>query len=70
MFNLYKNNDTILFSLIIATSLLVSCSKENPNNLPSVSPSDYEGKIQGFDSSGEVASDKLIAYWSFDDTKK
>lgn len=47
-----------------------SCRKDgNPNNLPSVSPSDYVGKIEGFDSSGQVQSDHLVAYWSFDGTE-
>ncbi|HWJ29831.1 MAG TPA: LamG-like jellyroll fold domain-containing protein [Flavisolibacter sp.] len=55
-----------LYMVSISTSLFISCSKENPNNLPSVSPSDYAGKIEGFDSSDQVASANLIAYWSFD----
>lgn len=47
-----------------------SCKKDgNPNNLPSVDPSQYEGKIDGFSSSDEVFPDNLIAYWSFEDTK-
>lgn len=54
------------FSMIISGGLLASCSKENPNNLPDVSPSDYAGKIEGFDSSDQVASSNLIAYWNFD----
>jgi hypothetical protein len=37
--------------------------------LPGVSPSDFADKIEGFDSSGQVASDNLIAYWSFDGTE-
>ena len=56
----------IFYLPVISLTLFVSCSKENPNNLPPVSPGDYEGKIEGFDSSGQVASDNLIAYWSFD----
>jgi len=54
---------------IVATGLL-SCKKDgNPNNLPSVSPSSYEGKIDGFSSSDEVFPENLVAYWSFDNTK-
>ena len=56
---------------IIALSVsFSSCKKDgNPNNLPSVSAGDYDGKIDGFNSSDEVYPDKIIAYWSFDDTK-
>ena len=50
--------------------IAMSCKKDgNPNNLPSVSPGDYEGKIDGFTSSDEVYPKRLVAYWSFDDTK-
>lgn len=65
----YKNLQRLLYTLVIVPGLLVSCSKDNPNNLPSVSPDDYKGKIEGFDSSGQVAPDNLIAYWSFDGTE-
>jgi hypothetical protein len=55
------------FVMVVAC---VSCKKDgNPNNLPPVSPGDYEGKIDGFTSSDEVYPQRLIAYWSFDDTK-
>lgn len=48
----------------------VACKKDgNPNNLPGVNPADYDGKIDGYNSSDEVYPDNLIAYWSFDDTK-
>lgn len=54
--------------LIIGSS---SCKKDgNPNNLPSVDPKAYEGTIDGFHNSEEIFPDNLIAYWSFDDTKK
>lgn len=56
--------------LILAPCLFVSCSKENPNHLPSVSEADYAGKIEGFDSSSQVASDHLIAYWNFNGNEK
>lgn len=47
-----------------------SCKKDgNPNNLPAVNPADYDGKIDGYNSSDEVFPQNLIAYWSFDDTK-
>lgn len=49
---------------------MVACKKDgNPNNLPAVSPDDYAGTIDGFNSSDEVFPGNLIAYWSFDDTK-
>lgn len=52
---------------IFLVFLLASCKKDgNPNNLPDVSPSDYAGKIQGYDSSDQIFTNNLIAYWSFD----
>lgn len=60
-----------LYGITVAgLCLLMSCDKENPNHLPPVSPAQFAGKIEGFDSSGQVASDHLIAYWSFDGTEK
>lgn len=56
----------LLLPAVIGLIMLGGCKKGNPNNLPSVSPSDFAGKIQGFDSSGQVASDHLVAYWNFD----
>lgn len=57
-----------LLALLIFTGFN-ACKKDgNPNNLPSVNPADYDGKIDGFASSDEVFPDKQIAYWSFDDT--
>jgi hypothetical protein len=45
-----------------------SCKKDgNPNNLPPVSPDDYEGKIDGFSSSDEVFPENLIAQWTFNE---
>lgn len=59
-----------LLGVLILTVISTSCKKDgNPNNLPSVSPDDYAGKIDGFDSSDQVFADDLVAYWSFDDTK-
>jgi len=55
----------LLLSFVIGIIILTGCKKENPNNLPSVSPKDFVGKIEGFESSGQVASDQLIAYWGF-----
>lgn len=50
--------------------LLSSCKKDgNPNELSSVSASDFVGKIDGYDSSDQVYRGNLVAYWSFDDTK-
>ncbi len=65
----YKSMLRILPAAVIISCVLVSCSKDNPNNLPSVSPGDFSGKIEGFDSSGEIAPDHLIAYWSFNGTE-
>ncbi|HEX5553238.1 MAG TPA: LamG-like jellyroll fold domain-containing protein [Chitinophagaceae bacterium] len=69
MYTSYKYRGWLLSVAITGVVLLSSCSKDNPNNLPSVSPADFAGKIQGFDSSEQVASDHLVAYWSFDGTK-
>lgn len=63
---LNKYKVQIFLSALVGITLLSGCKKGNPNNLPSVSPKDFEGKIQGFDSSGEVAPDHLVAYWNFD----
>ena len=66
-FNNYKNSLTIGTLAILFT--FSSCKKDgNPNNLPDVSPSEYEGTIEGFTSSDEVYAEDLVAYWSFDDT--
>lgn len=58
-------------SLFLATAsvLLVSCDKDNQNDLPDTSPDAYQGKIDGFDSSEQIYRANLVAYWSFDDTK-
>lgn len=54
----------------LAALIGVSCKKDgNPNNLPSVSPADYVGKIEGYDSSEQIFPQNLVAYWSFDGTK-
>ena len=61
---LYKS----VFALLIGATLFSACKKDgNPNDLPSVDPKDYEGKIDGFTSSEEIFPDKLVAYWSFDE---
>lgn len=64
---------TIYSRILLISGLVLSlnaCKKDgNPNNLPGVNPADYEGKIDGYNSSDEVYPDNLIAYWSFDDTK-
>ncbi len=59
-----------LAGALLLTVTLMACKPDgNPNNLPSVNPADYAGKIDGFSSSDEVLPESLIAYWSFDDTK-
>lgn len=56
--------------LALAATIFSSCKKDgNPNDLPSVSPDQYEGKVDGFSSSDEVFPNNLVAYWSFEDTK-
>lgn len=58
------------FPVFMLAVLITSCNKDdNPNNLPDVSPADYAGKIDGYDSSDQIFPTNLIAYWSFDDTK-
>lgn len=55
--------------LLIATSFS-ACKKDgNPNNLPDVSPGEYEGKVDGYTSSDQIFPDNLVAHWTFDDTK-
>ncbi len=70
MITQYKQRAFLAGLGIVCSALLFSCSKENPNHLPSVSPSDFQGKIEGFDSSGEIAPQNLVAYWSFDGTEQ
>jgi hypothetical protein len=70
--NFFKSYNTspIVCLALAATMLASSCKKDgNPNNLPDVSPADYAGKIDGYNSSDEIYPKNLIAYWSFDDTK-
>lgn len=65
---LYKKPCFLLLATV--TLLGTSCKKDgNPNNLPPVDPSAYQGKIDGYSSSDEVFPENLVAYWSFDDTK-
>ncbi|RYZ29362.1 MAG: LamG domain-containing protein [Chitinophagaceae bacterium] len=60
----------LMVFLGVATLLFSSCKKDgNPNNLPDVSPADYEGKIDGFNNTEEIFPSNLVAYWSFDGTK-
>lgn len=66
----YKQKHGFICAILVFAAFLFSCSKENPNKLPSTSPADFQGKIEGFDSSGEVASQNLIAYWNFDGTEQ
>lgn len=70
--NYIIKNKNHLCAAVIAVIMLgaTSCRKDgNPNKLPPVSPADYEGKIDGYTSSDEIFPDKLVAYWTFDDTK-
>lgn len=69
MNNKYKYIGGLLLSMVSGLFLISSCSKFNPNHLPSVSPAQFTGKIEGFDSAGEVQPDHLIAYWGFNGTE-
>lgn len=63
-------NKTCCIVLILSVAFFSSCKKtDNPNNLPDVDASQYAGKIDGFNSSDEIYSKNLVAYWSFDGTK-
>lgn len=67
---IFTTDIALIGLLFLSVSLTVSCKKDgNPNNLPSVTTSTYDGKIDGYTSSNEVFPENLIAYWSFDDTK-
>ncbi|WP_300597658.1 LamG-like jellyroll fold domain-containing protein [Niabella sp.] len=63
-----KYNSFLLLGLMAI--LFHACKKDgNPNHLPGVSPADYADKIDGYTSSDEINPKKLVAYWSFDDSK-
>ncbi|MGM9475383.1 LamG-like jellyroll fold domain-containing protein [Pedobacter sp. GSP4] len=64
------NIKRLAFGIAVCSAIFSSCKKsDNPNNLPDVDPSAYEGKIDGFSSSDEIYPKNLVAYWSFDGTK-
>jgi hypothetical protein len=55
--------------MVVVSAAAAACKKDgNPNNLSSVSPADYAGKIDGYDSADQVFPKNLVAYWSFDGT--
>lgn len=60
-----KQTICVIALTTVAILTFSSCSKFNPNHLPSVSPAQFAGKIEGFDSSGQVQPDHLVAYWGF-----
>ena len=65
--NLYKKY--CVLGIILTTAILSACKKDgNPNNLPDIDPSIYEGTIGGYKTSEEIFKDNLVAYFSFDDT--
>jgi hypothetical protein len=67
---LYQKTKCYFLGIALAASIFSSCEKsDNPNDLPDVDPSTYEGKIDGYTSSDEIYPSNLKAYWSFDDTK-
>jgi hypothetical protein len=56
--------------LALAVIAFTACRKDgNPNKLPDINVTDYEGKIDGYTSSDEIYPNNLIAYWNFDGTK-
>ncbi len=64
--NLYKT--ACAAGILIAVTALSSCKKDgNPNNLPDIDPSKYEGTVGGYKSSSEIFKDNLVAYFSFDE---
>jgi hypothetical protein len=66
----YSTKAWIVLLVLAITTGNLACKKDgNPNNLPDVSPESYAGKIDGYSSSDEIFPTKLVAYWSFDDTK-
>lgn len=66
----HKRNIQSMMLMLCTMVFAVSCKKDgNPNNLPSVSTTTYEGTIDGYSNSNEVFPQNLIAYWSFEDTK-
>src|SRR5687767_4503419 len=68
---LFKMNK-VVFTGWLACSMIIfnACKKDgNPNNLPDVSPEDYVGKIDGYESSDDIFPQNLKAHWTFDDTK-
>lgn len=66
MMNFYKKY--CFYGMAIIAIAISSCKKDgNPNNLPEVSPADYEGKIGGFSTTDEVFAENLVAYFNFDD---
>ncbi|WP_018626878.1 LamG-like jellyroll fold domain-containing protein [Niabella aurantiaca] len=65
----YNVQQLITGGILVLLTTLTACKKDgNPNKLPSVSPKDYEGLVDGFSSSEEIYPDNLVAYWSFDGT--
>ncbi|MET4082487.1 hypothetical protein ABIB40_002445 [Pedobacter sp. UYP30] len=65
-----NQNRVYLFGLTVLLAIFSSCKKsDNPNDLPSVNPQDYAGKIDGFGSADEIYAKNLVAYWSFDGNK-
>lgn len=67
MTTIIKNIKYSVAGLVALALAASSCTKDgNPNNLPDVSPADYEGTIDGYNSSDEIFPDNLVAYWSFD----
>jgi hypothetical protein len=67
IFNRYIKGFVVCLGFV---ATIISCKKDgNPNNLPSVSPADYAGKIDGYSSSDEIFPANLKAYWAFEDSK-
>ena len=70
LINKFKKTSAGVLTALLVFTCFTACKKDgNPNHLPPVNPGDYEGKIDGFNSSDEIFPESVIAYWSFDDTK-
>ncbi|RZK42221.1 MAG: LamG domain-containing protein [Pedobacter sp.] len=64
--NLYKA--ACAAGLLLTAATFSSCEKDgNPNKLPEIDKSKYEGTVAGYASSDDVFKENLVAYFSFDE---
>jgi hypothetical protein len=58
-----------MLAFILTATTFCACEKDgNPNNLPDIDPSTYEGTVEGYRTSEEIFKENLVANFSFDDT--